>query len=42
MNIQIAGWNDGFNGIRKQIVLDVMEIMQIFFKNEALYTKDLR
>lgn len=41
MNIQIAGWNDDFNGIRKQIILDVMEIMQTFFKNEALYTKDL-
>ena len=41
MNIQIVGWNDDFNGIRKQIILDVMEIMQTFFKNEALYTKDL-
>lgn len=41
MKIQIDGWNDGFNEIRKQIILDVLKIMQTFFKNEALYTNDL-
>lgn len=41
MNVQIIGWNDGYDFIRKQIVCDVMNIMYTVFKNEALYVNDL-
>ncbi|MBO7149335.1 MAG: hypothetical protein J6V71_00410 [Clostridia bacterium] len=41
MNIQINGWDDNYNFIRKQIIRDVINIMYSFFKNEALYQNDL-
>lgn len=41
MNILITGWRDGYDNIRNQIIRDVMDIMYVVFKNDALYTNNL-
>ena len=40
MNIQINGWDDNYNFIRKQIIRDVINIMYSFFKNEMFSAFD--
>lgn len=41
MEMQISGWDDGYNAIRIQIIKDVMNIMHSVFKNDALYENNL-
>ena len=41
MEMQISGWDDGYNAIRIQIIKDVMNIMYTVFKNDALYENNL-
>lgn len=41
LNIQITGWNDGFDYIRERIIRDILDIMYMFFKNDGLYESDL-
>lgn len=41
MEMQISGWDDGYNAIRIQIIKDVMNIMYTIFKNDALYENNL-
>lgn len=41
MNICIQGWDDRYNLIRKKITIDVMTIMYMAFKNDALYINNL-